>query len=88
MSGSEIKFVYFSWVRERTGVDEEMVELPENVNLVSDLLVWLQSRNEQFAAAFEFPDIIRVALDQEHVEHDAQIGTPNEIALFPPMTGG
>ena len=44
--------------------------------------------NDQFAAALEFPEIIRVALDQEHVDHDQPVGSPREIALFPPMTGG
>jgi molybdopterin synthase sulfur carrier subunit len=32
--------------------------------------------------------VIRVAIDQEHVEHDAPIAGAREIALFPPMTGG
>ena len=83
-----VKLVYLSWVRERIGLDDESVQLPDTVETVRDLLTWLQSRGEEFAAALEFPDIIRVALDQEHVEHDERIGGAAEIALFPPMTGG
>ena len=67
---------------------EEMIQLPANVDTVAQLLSWLQQRNAQFAAALEFPEIIRVALDQQHAEHDQPVGTPREIALFPPMTGG
>ncbi|MEP0943465.1 MAG: MoaD/ThiS family protein [Rhizobiaceae bacterium] len=67
---------------------EEVVGLPASVTTVEQLLTWLQGRNEQFAAALEFPDIIRVALDQQHVDHDQPVGAPREIALFPPMTGG
>ena len=83
-----VKLVYFSWVRERIGLQEETQELPENITTVDDLLRWLASRGEAFAAALEYPDIIRVALDKEHVEHDQPIGSAREIALFPPMTGG
>jgi molybdopterin synthase sulfur carrier subunit len=32
--------------------------------------------------------VIRVAIDQEHVEHDEPIGDAREIGIFPPMTGG
>ena len=84
----QVKMLYFSWIRERVGMGEEMLGLPDSVETVEHLLSWLQGRNEQFAAALEFPEIIRVALDQEHVDHDQPVGSPREIALFPPMTGG
>jgi len=83
-----VKLVYFSWVRERIGVGEEMVTLPDHVITAGDVMAWLQTRGESYAAALEFPDIIRVAFDQEHVENNAPIGAAREIALFPPMTGG
>jgi len=83
-----IKFLYFSWIRERVGLEEERLDIPDSAKTVGDLLIWLQGRNEQFGAALEFPEIIRVALDHEHVEHNQPLGTPNEVALFPPMTGG
>lgn len=82
------KLLYFSWVRERIGHDEELLELPDTVGTPAELIAWLSTRGEEYAAAFEVPDIIRVALDQHHVEHDAAIGEAREIALFPPMTGG
>ncbi len=88
MTEFTVKMLYFSWIRERVGIEEEQLVLPQTVSTVRELLLWLRERNEQFAAAIEFPDIIRVALDQEHTEHESSIGTPREIALFPPMTGG
>lgn len=88
MSGSEIKILYFSWIRERVGLDDEMVHLPQSVQTVGQLLDWLKGRNQQFEAAFEVPEIVRVALDQEHADHSDAIGSPREIAIFPPMTGG
>ncbi len=88
MAGVDTKLVYFSWVRERVGKGEERIILPEEISTVMELLLWLKQRDESFAAALEFPEIIRVALDQEHAEHTDKIGTPREIAIFPPMTGG
>jgi molybdopterin synthase sulfur carrier subunit len=88
VSGSEVKILYFSWIRERVGMGEETLGLPASVDTVGQLLTWLRGRNEQFAAALEFPEIIRVALDQQHVDHQEPLGSPSEIALFPPMTGG
>lgn len=88
MTDTSIKLVYFSWVRERIGKPDEEVSLPETVKNVSGLLDWLKSRGEEYAHALEHSDIIRVALDQQHVEHDEAIGDAREIALFPPMTGG
>lgn len=82
------KLVYFAWVRERIGKPEETVELPQSVETVADLLAWLKERGEEYQAALLYPEVIRVALDQEHADHDEKIGSAREIALFPPMTGG
>ena len=82
------KLVYFAWVRERIGKGEEAIELTPEIVTVSDLLAHLKTRGEEYEAALEYQDVIRVAIDQEHVEHDAPIKGATEIALFPPMTGG
>jgi molybdopterin synthase sulfur carrier subunit len=83
-----MKLIYFAWVRERIGKPEETVELPAGIETVSDLLGWLQSRGEEYEQALKYPDVIRVAIDQEHVDHREKIAGAREIALFPPMTGG
>jgi molybdopterin synthase sulfur carrier subunit len=82
------KLIYFAWVRERIGRSDEEVTLPESVKTVSDLLVWLKSRGGGYDAALEHPEVIRVAIDQEHVGHREAVAGAREIALFPPMTGG
>ena len=83
-----MKLIYFAWVRERIGKPEETVELPAGIETVSDLLGWLKSRGEEYEQALKYPDVIRVAIDQEHVDHREKIAGAREIALFPPMTGG
>jgi sulfur-carrier protein len=82
------KLKYFAWVRERIGITEEEVELPAGVKTAGDLLKFLASRGEGFAEALKHPKVIRIAVNQEHVDHDGLIGDAREIALFPPMTGG
>lgn len=83
-----MKLVYFAWVRERIGRSEEEIALPADVATVADLLGWLKARGEGYEAALEHPNVIRVAIDHEHVEHSTPIAGAGEIALFPPMTGG
>jgi molybdopterin synthase sulfur carrier subunit len=83
-----MKVRYFAWVRERVGRAEEEVEPPAGVASVADLIAWLSRRDEGYAAAFAEPDVIRAALDREHVEHHAALGSAREVAFFPPMTGG
>jgi len=80
--------VYFAWVRERIGKPEEEIELPDGVVTVRDLLNHLRGLGEEYENALQFPDVIRVAINQEHVEHDESIVGAREIGIFPPMTGG
>ncbi|MFA5948872.1 MAG: molybdopterin converting factor subunit 1 [Hyphomicrobium sp.] len=83
-----MKLRYFAWVREKTGVAEEDVELPMGVSTVGDLVVWLRSRGPEFEDAFQRPEVVRAALDQRHVKSAALINAAREIAFFPPVTGG
>ncbi|MGC4025306.1 MAG: molybdopterin converting factor subunit 1 [Mesorhizobium sp.] len=82
------KLVYFAWVRERIGKREEELELPADVKTVADLLQWLQGQGDGYAHALQHPKVIRVAINEEHVDHREPIAGAREIALFPPMTGG
>lgn len=82
------KLLYFAWVREKTGLGEETVQLPNDVRTVSELIGWLKTRGPEYEAAFEKSDVIRAAVDQTHVNHSAPIAEAREIAFFPPVTGG
>jgi len=88
MNEMTTRLIYFAWVRERIGTPEEDVELPDGIDTVADLLRWLKSRGEGYEQALQYPDVIRVAINQEHVGHREKIAGAREIALFPPMTGG
>ncbi len=86
--GPTVRVVYFAWVRERIGLSDEYLKLPDNVRTAGDMIAWLSGRGDNYAYALESPSTIRVAVDQLHIEHGEPLGTAREIALFPPMTGG
>lgn len=83
-----VRIVYFAWVRERIGKSEEELDLPQTVTTARELIQHLSTLGEDYETAFAFPDVIRVAVNQEHIEHDESIAGAREIGIFPPMTGG
>jgi molybdopterin synthase sulfur carrier subunit len=83
-----MKLVYFAWVRERVGKTDEEVEVPDGIATVTDLVLWLRSRGEEYEYAFENEGVVRAAIDRVHVKPEASIAGAREIAFFPPMTGG
>ncbi len=83
-----MKILYFAWVKSKTGIGEETVALPEGVTDVAGLLEWLKGRGPEFAEALADPSIVRVAVNQEIANLDAAVAEGDEVALFPPMTGG
>jgi sulfur-carrier protein len=83
-----VKLRYFAWVRERIGFAEEDIDPPAGIATVAELIEWLAQRGEGYAYAFANPKIVRAAIDKSHVRPDARLEGANEIAFFPPMTGG
>jgi len=58
------------------------------VTTVAELMAWLKTRGPEFEHAFARSEVIRAAIDQSHVRHDAHLAGAREIAFFPPVTGG
>lgn len=83
-----LRISYFAWVRERMGIAEEAVALPDNVVTLADLVAWLAARDAAGAQAFSEPARIRAAIDGNMATLDAALPHSGEIALFPPVTGG
>ena len=65
-----------------------MVDLPANIQTTRDLIDWLRNRGEGFAAVFSDTSLVRVAVNQEYVTLDKPVSQSDEVAFFPPVTGG
>ena len=83
-----MRLLYFAWVREKTGIAAEEVELPADVATVGELVIWLKTRGPEYADAFARPGLVRAAIDQTHARPEASLAGAREIAFFPPVTGG
>ena len=83
-----MKVLYFAWLREKTGVGEEDVQPPAQVTDVGALIDWISGRGGGFAEAFADLSAVRVAVNQEHVALDHAVAPEDEVAFFPPVTGG
>jgi len=83
-----MKVLYFAWLRQRTGIGEEDISLPEGVQDVAGLIEWLKGRGPEFAEALADTSAIRIAVNQEFATLDTSLGGDEEVALFPPINGG
>ena len=83
-----VRLLYFAWLRARIGVTAEEVALPAGVGDVAGLLDWLQGRGPRYAKALRDLSVVRVAVNQDYVGRDHPVRAGDEVALFPPVTGG
>jgi molybdopterin synthase sulfur carrier subunit len=83
-----VKLLYFAWLRARIGQAEEQVSLPPEVRDVAELLEWLRARGPRYAEALRDLSVIRVAVNQDYVGFEHPVKAEDEIAIFPPVTGG
>lgn len=83
-----LTILYFAWLRERTGTSQEELALPDEVATVADLVDHLSARGPGHAAAFQNRRTIRCAVNQEFADPASPVRPGDEVAFFPPVTGG
>jgi sulfur-carrier protein len=82
------KLLYFAWVRERIGHADETLALPDHVTTAGQLMDYLIARGGGYADALAEREKIRIAVNQAYVGETFLIHDQDEIAFFPPVTGG
>ena len=88
LKAGELRVLYFAWLRERIGRSEDILAMPDGVSTVADLMAWLAAREPGAAAAFAQPNLVRCAVNQDFAPAETAIAPGDEVAFFPPMTGG
>ncbi len=83
-----MKILYFAWLRDRAGMSEYEVAPPPGVTTVGALIDWLAARDERQAEVFADRSVVRFAVNQDFAEADTPVGPGDEVAFFPPVTGG
>jgi molybdopterin synthase sulfur carrier subunit len=83
-----MKLLYFAWLRARIGQGEEEFALPAGVSDVAGLLQYLQARGGRYAEALTDLSVVKVAVNQDYVGRDHPVRVRDEVAIFPPVTGG
>lgn len=83
-----MKLLYFAWLKSKTGCAEEDVALPPEVSTVAELTAWLKTRSPGHAEALADEKAVRVAVNQAYARPGDAVAEGDEVAFFPPVTGG
>ena len=83
-----MKLLYFAWLKTKIGTAEEELTPPPEVDTVAALLDWLAALDGSHGEALADRNALGVAVNQEYARLQDPVGPDDEVALFPPVTGG
>jgi molybdopterin synthase sulfur carrier subunit len=84
----KVKVLFFAGLREQLGASAEDIELPAGVSTVGALRTHLTKRGGAWEKVFSDKKLVRIAVNQEMAEPASAIKPGDEVAFFPPVTGG
>ena len=79
---------YFSWIKEHIGKSEEQIILPSHITNINQLINYLNEIDEKYKLLYEKKELIKIAVNKTYSSFDTNISDSDEIAFFPPVTGG
>jgi molybdopterin synthase sulfur carrier subunit len=83
-----ITLLYFARLRETLGLSSEQASLPADVADVRSLTEWLRRRGDAWQEELAQDRPVRVAVNQDMADPDTVVRDGDEVAFFPPVTGG
>ena len=75
-------------MREVLGIDREEIDVESDIKTLAELVAFLKLRGSQWQSIFDMSSSYRMAVNQELAEASDKINANDEIAFFPPITGG
>jgi molybdopterin synthase sulfur carrier subunit len=84
----KVRVLYFAALRERLGTSGEEIELPAGVGTVAALRAHLRGRGGAWQEALAEGRLVRMAVNQDMAQPTASLNAGDEVAFFPPVTGG
>ena len=83
-----MKLLYFAWLRQKIGIAEEDITLPDDVATLGALVDWLKGRGPGYGEALADLSVVRFAVNQDFAGLEHALVDGDEVAIFPPVTGG
>ncbi|MBO0333073.1 molybdopterin converting factor subunit 1 [Sneathiella sp. CAU 1612] len=83
-----MKILYFAWLKTKLQMTEETISWSEDCRDTDSLVRWMKTRGPAFAEVFSDLEVVRIAVNQEYITGNTTLGKEDEIAFFPPVTGG
>jgi molybdopterin synthase sulfur carrier subunit len=84
----KINVLYFAQLREKFGLSEECIQLPESIHTAGELIALLSTRGGVWSETFDGAQAFRIAMNQEMIALDTPLIDGAELAIFKPVTGG
>ena len=83
-----MKILYFAWLKEHTGQAFEELQLPDGVDTVGALIPHITKQSDGHGAALADLKAVRVSVNRVYGDLATPITNNDEVAFFPPVTGG
>lgn len=83
-----VKVLYFASLKDRILRGEDNIDLPKTVGNVAELKDYLAMSDSLIKRAFEEMPRLRCAINQEMAQEYSEVKDGDEVAFFPPVTGG
>ncbi len=81
-----MKIKYFAWIKEITSYEEEQID-SNKINNLNELKKYIVLKYPELEKHFD-KEILRFAVNQEYVSNNIDLNVDDEIAIFPPVSGG